>query len=107
MAKKVIIIDDSPTQLNYLKALFQNDSWEVFCVQNAKIAFEMFFVAAPDLIITDAIMPYLGGFQIVKSIRENDLISSIPTIVYSVLDENNAKYYLKENRNEYFLNKKA
>lgn len=106
MAKKVIIIDDSPTQLNYLKALFQNDSWEVFCVQNAKIAFEMFFVAAPDLIITDAIMPYLGGFQLVKSIRENDLISSIPTIVYSVLAESNAKYYLKESRNEYFLTKK-
>ena len=105
MAKKLIIIDDSATQLNVLKALFANNGWDVCGVQSAKIGHEMIFDFAPDLIITDAIMPLMGGFQLLKLIRENEQISKIPVIVYSVLNENNAKFYINEEYSEYFLKK--
>ena len=105
MAKKLVIIDDSSTQLNILKTLFTNCGWEVCGVQNAKIGYEIIFDFAPDLIITDAIMPLMGGFQLVKQIRENPIISRIPVIVYSVLDESNAKFYINEELSEYFLKK--
>lgn len=105
MTKKLIIIDDSATQLNILKTFFVNDGWEVSAIQSAKIGFEMIFDFAPDLIITDAIMPLMGGFQLIKQIREDEKISKIPVIVYSVLNEMNAKFYIKEELNEYFLRK--
>lgn len=105
MAKKLIIIDDSATQLNILKALFANEGWEVCGVQNAKIGYEMIFDYAPDLIISDAIMPIMGGFQLLKLIRKNEKISKIPIIVYSVLNESNAKFYINEEYSEYFLKK--
>ena len=105
MAKKLIIIDDSATQLNILKALFTNEGWEVCGVQNAKIGYEMIFDYAPDLIISDAIMPMMGGFQLLKLIRKNEKISKIPIIVYSVLNESNAKFYINEEYSEYFLKK--
>ena len=105
MVKKLIIIDDNSTQLNILKTLFTNQSWDVCGVQNAKIGYEMIFDFAPDLIITDAIMPLMGGFQLIKMIRENEKISKIPVIIYSVLNEVNAKFYVKEDLNEFFLKK--
>lgn len=105
MTKKLIIIDDSATQLNILKTTFANDNWEVCGVQNAKIGYEMIFDFAPDLVVTDALMPQMGGFQFVKLIRENEKISKIPIIVYSILSESNAKFYLKEELSEYFLKK--
>ena len=105
MAKKLVIIDDSSTQLNILKTHFTKNGWEVCGVQNAKIGYEIIFDFAPDLIITDAIMPLMGGFQLVKLIRENKTISRIPVIVYSVLNENNAKFYINEELSEYFLKK--
>lgn len=105
MTKKVIIIDDSATQLNILKSTFANDNWDVCGVQNAKIGYEMIFDFAPDLVVTDALMPQMGGFQFVKLIRENEKISKIPVIVYSVLSESNAKFYLREELSEYFLKK--
>ena len=105
MAKKVIIIDDSSTALNLLKTTFENYFWEVYTTKSGTIAYEMIFKIAPDLIVTDAIMPVMGGFQLVKSIRKNEKISKIPVIVYSVLPENNAKYYIKEDSIEYFLTK--
>lgn len=105
MTKKLVIIDDSSTQLNILKNFFTNNGWEVCAVQSAKIGYEVIFDFAPDLIITDAIMPLMGGFQLVRQIRENQFISKIPVIVYSVLDEANAKFYIKEELSEYFFKK--
>lgn len=105
MTKKVIIIDDSATQLNILKAIFADSGWEVCGIQSARIGYEMIFDFAPDLIITDAIMPLMGGFKLIKMIRDDDKISKIPVIVYSVLDEINAKFYIKEELSEYFLKK--
>ena len=105
MIKKVIIIDDSSTALNLLKATFENSLWEVYVTKSAPEAYDLIFKVAPDLIVTDAIMPVMGGFQLVKAIRKNEKISKIPVIVYSVLSENNAKYYMKEDLIEYFLTK--
>jgi len=105
MTKKVIIIDDSITSLNLLKSKFADDMWEVYGSTGAKDAYDMIFDVTPDLIVTDAIMPFVGGFQFIKMLRENDIISKIPVIVYSVLPESNAKLYIKENCLEYFLSK--
>ena len=105
MIKKVIIIDDSSTALNLLKAAFENCFWEVYVAKTAVVAYDLIFKVAPDLIVTDAIMPVVGGFQLVKTIRKNEKISKIPVIVYSVLPEKNAKFYIKEDSIEYFLSK--
>ena len=105
MTKKVIIIDDSSTQLNLLKTILTKNDWEVYSAKSAKIGYEMIFDIAPDLVITDAIMPLIGGFQLVKSIKEDPLISKIPVIIYSILDVKHARYYLQDDINEYFLTK--
>ena len=103
--KKVIIIDDSLTSLNLLKSGFANADWEVYGTSSAKEGYAMVFDVAPDLIVTDAIMPFVGGFQFVKMLRDNPETSLIPVIIYSILPENKAKYYIKEDRVEYFLSK--
>ncbi len=105
MTKKVIIIDDSITQLNILKNAFIKANFGVWTFQNAKDGWKAIFEVAPDLIITDAIMPQMGGFQLIRAIRENEKISKIPLIVYSILNDTSAKYYIKEKMCEYFLRK--
>ena len=105
MTKKVIIIDDSLISLNIIKTVFASENWEVYGAQNAKNALEMVFDVAPDVIITDAIMPVMGGFQLLKTLRNNPITSKIPVIVYSVLDDRNAKFYVKEERAEYYIQK--
>ena len=105
MTKKVIIIDDSVTSLNLLKGRFTNADWDAYGTSSAKEGYSMIFDIAPDLVVTDAIMPFIGGFQFVKMVRDNPKISKIPIIIYSVLPENRAKYYIKEDCIEYFLSK--
>ncbi len=103
--KKVIIIDDSVVQLNLLKTFFADNFWEVYGATSAKVGYDMIFDIAPDLIITDAIMPVIGGFQLIKMVKENEIISKIPILVYSVLNPKSSKLYVKEENGEYFLSK--
>ena len=79
MTKKVIIIDDSITQLNILKTAFSKAGFDVWEYKNAKNGWEGIFDIAPDLIITDAIMPQMGGFQLIKAIREIIKPKTIPS----------------------------
>ena len=105
MSKKVIIIDDNLTSLNMSKTALATDGWEVHSAQSAKYALEILYDVAPDLIITDAIMPIMGGFQFLKVLKNNPITAKIPVIVYSILDEKNSKFYIKQERGEYYLKK--
>lgn len=105
MTKKVVIIDDSSLQLNILKTKFSNDFWQVHVVKNSIEAYAKIYEIAPDLIITDAIMPHISGFGLIKSIRNDKKISKIPIILFSVLPENNARLYLNKERPEFFFSK--
>ncbi len=105
MTKKVIIIDDSLTSLNLIKTAFADAGWEVYGTQHAHRALEMIYDIAPDIIITDALMPVMGGFQFLKLLRSNPSTEKIPVIIYSVLDDKNSKFYVKNERAEYYLKK--
>ena len=105
MTKKVIIIDDSLVSLNLIKTAFADSDWEVYGTRHAQNALKMLHDIAPDIIITDALMPVMGGFQFLKELRNNQKTSKIPVIIYSVLDGKNIEFYIKNERAEYYLKK--
>ncbi len=105
MFKKVVIIDDNQTQLKILSSYFKNNNWDVFGATNIQEAIKIICFNSPDLVITDAIMPKEGGFQLLTYLRENEALNKIPVIVYSILTSTMANLYIKNKKNEYFLTK--
>jgi len=105
MTKKVIIIDDNLTTLKIIQTAFGKKGWLAYGARNVHEGFNLIYDTAPDIIIADAIMPIIGGFKFVRMLREDENISKIPTIVYSVIEEKNAKFYIKKDLGEYFLTK--
>ncbi len=76
MAKKVLIIDDSITQLSSLKIFFRRAGFEVETAQNGVEGFVKVYKTTPDLIISDVLMPHLGGFQLYLPYWIKNLINS-------------------------------
>ncbi len=105
MFKKVVIIDDNQTQLKILSSFFRDNGWEVFDVCNIQDAIKIIYLNSPDVVITDAIMPKEGGFQLLTYLRENKALRKIPVIVYSILTSGVENLYIKNKKNEYFLTK--
>ena len=105
MAKKVLIIDDSITQLSSLKIFFRRAGFEVETAQNGVEGFVNVYKTAPDLIISDVLMPHLGGFQLCRLLKSNPETKQIPIIVLTVLDKKLDKFWASQSGANRFIQK--
>ena len=78
---KVLIVDDSRTELMFLTDLLQKNSMSVRTAQNADEAFKRLSEERPDLILMDVVMPGQNGYQLTRSIHRMPEYSSIPIIM--------------------------
>ena len=78
---KVLIIDDSKTELMFLTDLLTNNGMTVKTAQGAEEAFKRLAEDRPDLILMDVVMPGQNGFQLTRSITRTPEYTGIPIIL--------------------------
>ncbi|MBU1358405.1 MAG: response regulator [Gammaproteobacteria bacterium] len=79
--RKVLVVDDSKTELVFLTDLLQKNGFSVKTAENAEDALHRLEEDQPDLILMDVVMPGQNGFQLTRSIARNPLYSSVPIIL--------------------------
>jgi twitching motility two-component system response regulator PilH len=79
--KKVLIVDDSKTELMFLTDLLQKNGMTVKSAEGADEAFRRLGEEKPDLILMDVVMPGQNGFQLTREINRTPEYSSIPIII--------------------------
>ena len=93
MKKTVLIIDDSKTQLETLKIILKRSGYNVVTACNPQEGFCKIFEIAPDLIISDIVMPDLNGYQFCKLVKSMCYSKEIPVILLTVLDQKIDKFW--------------
>ncbi|HEX7474643.1 MAG TPA: response regulator, partial [Dehalococcoidales bacterium] len=83
--KRVIVVDDSRTQLEMLKYILENEGFEVTSFNNGPEALVALKKQVPDLIITDVIMPGMDGYELCRQIKSSPALSSVPVILLTSL----------------------
>jgi YesN/AraC family two-component response regulator len=76
----ILIIDDNPEILNYLKDVF-SDTYSVIEANNGDSGFEKASTEIPDLIISDVMMPGKDGITLCKELKSQITTSHIPIIL--------------------------
>ncbi|MFM2111562.1 MAG: hypothetical protein RLZZ271_222 [Pseudomonadota bacterium] len=76
--KKILIVDDSKTEIMFLTDNLQKNGYEIRSATNAEEAFARLAEQKPDLILMDVVMPGQNGFQITRSISKDPLYADIP-----------------------------
>jgi CheY-like chemotaxis protein len=79
---KIIIADDEPTILSYLRVLLEKE-YDLISAKNGKELVEKTLQHDPDLIITDIIMPILSGYRAIQRLKEKLSLKNIPVIFFS------------------------
>ena len=79
--KKILIVDDSKTELMFLKDLLSRNGFTVKTAENAEDAFRRLAEDKPELILMDVVMPGQNGFQLTRGISRDPLYSDIPIIM--------------------------
>ena len=78
----VLIADDNADMRQYLGRMLDAD-YRTQAVPDGEMALAVALEKAPDLILTDVMMPRLNGFELLKALRNDPRTSSIPVIMLS------------------------
>ncbi|MBI2974544.1 MAG: response regulator, partial [Deltaproteobacteria bacterium] len=88
--KRILIIDDDPDLCETLKTRLEANEFIVFTALNGMDGIELAKKNRPNLIILDLMMPEMDGFQVCQSLMKDSQTSSIPVVVLTVLDQEEA-----------------
>lgn len=80
---KVLIVDDNADDRRMLRLTFEYHECSVIEASNGREGVEMAVKEQPDIIISDALMPVMDGFQFLREIKTNPKTTAIPFLFYS------------------------
>ncbi|MGA8515889.1 MAG: response regulator [Burkholderiaceae bacterium] len=78
---KVLVVDDSKTEILYMTDLLVKNGFAVRSAENAEDAFKRLAEEKPDLILMDVVMPGQNGFQLTRAISRDPQFSDVPIIM--------------------------
>ena len=80
--KKIVLAEDNSTLSLLLKFRLEKEGYELLMAVDGKQAIELIEEHNPDLILTDIMMPYISGLEVISHVR-NKLDMKVPIIVFS------------------------
>jgi PAS domain S-box-containing protein len=81
-AARVLIADDNADMRSYLSRLL-GERWEVATAANGDAALQSIRQRKPDLVLSDVMMPELDGFGLLRELRADPQLRSLPVILLS------------------------
>lgn len=85
--KKILIVDDSPTERLYLTDILVKGGYTVATAVSGDEAIERIRAERPELILMDVVMPGTNGFQVTRAIARDPELSNVPVIICSSKDQ--------------------
>lgn len=79
--KKILLVDDSKTELHYLSELLVKKGYSVRTAENGEEAHKRLAEEKPDLILMDVVMPGQNGFQLTRAITRDPNFADVPVIM--------------------------
>ena len=81
--KKIVIAEDNSIFLMLIKLKLEKERcYDLFIAEDGKKAIELIEEHQPDLILTDIMMDYANGLEVISHVR-NELKQQTPIIVFS------------------------
>ena len=79
--KKILVIDDSPTERHFLTEILSKNNYQVITAVNGEEGVEKARKEVPDLILMDVVMPGLNGYQATRTLTRDEQTKHIPILV--------------------------
>ncbi len=102
--RKILIVDDSPTERHVLQDMLTKAGYEVLAADNGEDAIAKARSSKPDLILMDVVMPGLNGFQATRAISRDPETRSIPVIMCTSKSQETDKIWgLRQGARDYVV----
>ncbi|MBW4574422.1 MAG: response regulator [Aphanothece sp. CMT-3BRIN-NPC111] len=83
----ILVIDDTPENLNLLSAMLTEQGYKVRSVTKGSTALRGAQASPPDLILLDINMPQMNGYEVCQNLKADFRTQEIPVIFISALED--------------------
>ena len=84
---KVLVADDSGTMRKLLESLLSSAGYRVVTAADGLEAIRQVYETAPDIIISDVMMPGMNGYQVCRLTKQDELTREIPVLLLTAKDQ--------------------
>ncbi|MCW5935699.1 MAG: response regulator [Fimbriimonadaceae bacterium] len=81
MALKILVCDDERHIVRLIQVNLEKQGYQVVTAYDGKEGLEKIKSEKPDLCVLDVMMPYMDGFEVLKSLRREPETESLPVIM--------------------------
>ena len=100
-AKRILVVDDIEDNLSLLQAILMEEGYEVDITKDGKSALAKIEASPPDLLLLDAMMPQMDGYEVTRRIRQNKNLPFIPILLITAYEDANVPQGLDLGANDF------
>ena len=88
---RVLLIDDDRSNLESMRQFLRMNGHELVWAEDGERGLEQIRQFRPELIICDVIMPHLGGYAVLETVRADPEFAGIPVLLFSAAMDEEAR----------------
>jgi DNA-binding response OmpR family regulator len=82
---KILVIEDEDLMLKALEFRLKKDGYQVFTAKDGSAALDLLKEHRFDLVLTDIMLPFVSGLEIVSKVKSDTGLKDTPVIVLSAV----------------------
>ena len=86
-AARILVVEDEPALQKVLAMRLGMEGFQVETASDGEEALEMIRRSAPDLVLTDLMMPVMDGTELTRNIKGDPALRKIPVMILTALKE--------------------
>jgi signal transduction histidine kinase/HPt (histidine-containing phosphotransfer) domain-containing protein len=86
-APTLLIVDDDPVVRSLMRDALEDDGFTVIEAENGIEACQLCEAAVPALLVVDAVMPVMDGFELCRALRQQPQTAQVPILMATGLDD--------------------
>jgi CheY-like chemotaxis protein len=100
--KKVLVVDDEEDAREFVRAVLEEEGYEVVEAADGAQCIEVARAEGPDAIILDVQMPGRDGFHTFADMQNDDDLKGIPVIMLTGIGERTGMHFSSSEMGDYF-----
>jgi two-component system, sensor histidine kinase and response regulator len=84
---RILVVDDSPDNCFLVQSLLQEEGYHIDVAENGAEALAKIDEFNPDLVLLDAMMPIMDGYEVTRRMRQNKSLPFIPILLITAYDQ--------------------
>lgn len=102
--KSILLVEDSPTDRQYLSELLVKNGYKVTTAENAEEALSKVKQINPDLVLMDVVLPGQNGYQATRALSKDEATKHIPVIMCTTKGQETDKLWgMRQGARDYIV----